>query len=438
MSYVLNPVKTSVSYTGSFVGSTADPCYSKGLLKSSPSIHLAGNSFLFNYLECSNSNDLKFLKRFFSGLTVGSTFAFSNGQQVNIETGAVTYWDGTLTLQGITGNYNELIYASGITYNTGITSGLHNSTLFTKPVQFTATTGITCQYFLSVSPAQDPWNIHYLGLYGDDFGFEEYIDVSSSITNTGRLKVDNSIQLANNQEIIYIDPTTTVTNENLYFKKSFITLYMRGSLPIEIDNYDQTINGVVKISTTMPGIYTNLLENQNRQQYALRNSSVANVGYSWYPNMSLKYFNTNALNVGAENSYQYNAIYHLYYTTTTTPRYLISSDYLPPTVIGNVFFNAVYINNAITASIVNTTTVAQGKTFKIDLSDARNKDLLVEPFLDEQCTIPLIDSYMLIGTPGKEGAAFIFSPLANSMYYNIYLKLTRETVTIVTISLAQT
>jgi len=434
--YTLSLVKTTQSYTAEFVGNTADPCYTKGLMESSPSIYFNGISFFFNYSQSKNVNDLKFLKVFLKGLTTGSTFAFSSGKYANIETGAVTSFDGILTLQGITGEYNQYFYASGVTWTNGLSAGYYDKKLFTKPIQYTATTGVTCSYLISRTPEPDPLNFGYMGIYGLDYGFLEYLEVEGSSLNSGRLKIKNCIKLNDNSEIIYLDSSEYIVNESFYFKKPFINLYMRGSMPLDIINYDETVNGVVRITTPAPGIYSHLLENQNRQQYALRTSTVSETSLYWYPNLKLKSFSEMIPSNNDFYSYPYNTIYHLYVRSVQVPVVAAANMLEPPTLLSNDYYNICYIDNVATTSIINSVIQSTGSIFKIDLSDSRNIDLQVSAFTDADCTVPLLENYVLFGTPGKMGAAFVYYPGQNTIYNSLYLKLSRESEIILTITLA--
>lgn len=436
MSKPLNVVKTTQSYTAAFVGNTADPCFTKGLLESSPSIYFSGTTFFFNYSQTKNANDFKFLKQFLNGLTTGSTFAFSSGKYANIETGEVVNWDGVLTLRGITGTFNQCFYATGNTWTSGLSSGFYDRKKFTKPIQYTATVGTTASYLISKTPEQDPLNFSYMGIYGSAYNFEEYIEVESSTLNNRRIKIKNCVKLNDNSELIYIDSSESIVNEDFFFTKPFINLYMRGAMPLDIANYDETINGVVMISTPSPGIYTLLLENQNRQQYALRSSEVSNVSYNWYPNNTLKTFTSITPRLTNFYSYSYSKIYHLFVTTVTVPTISAASILESPTVSGEIFFNTVYVDGLITSEIDASSLQTNGNNFKIDLSDARNLGVVVLPFTDEACTIPLIENYSLFGTPGFQDASFIYHPGQNNTYQSFYLKLSRETDSVLYVSIS--
>jgi hypothetical protein len=436
MSSILSLVKTTQSFATEFVGSTGDPCFTKGLVESSPLIYFNGSTFLFDYSQSKNINDLKFLKLFLNGLTAGSTFSFNNGKYANIETGSVVNFDGILSFGGKTGEYNQYFYGTGVTWTSGLSAGVYDRKKFIKPIQYSAVSGITASYLINHTPDSDPLNFTYMGIYGSDYNFEEYIAVDGSTYNNRRLKVKNALKLNDGKEIIYFDTSENIINENLFFQKVFVNLYMRGSMALDIASYDETINGILIINNPSPGIYSFLLDNQNRQQYALRESIIDDVQYQWYPNQTLKSFNTLSVSFTPIISYPYDAIYHLFCETTVIPELVASTDYTAPVFTGNQFLNSIYVDNLLTSTLTIQTQTEDGITFKIDLSDARNLNLIVEPFVDIDCQVPLVGDFLMLGTPGTEGAAFIYKKVKNQIQKSFYLKLTREQVNILYITIA--
>lgn len=433
MSSQLNSVKTTYSFTAEFAGNTTDPCFTKGILESSPSIYYSGNSLFFNYSQTKNVNDLKFLKIFFSGFTAGDTFAYSAGEYVNINTGEIKYWNGYLTFRGTTGLYNEYIICSGITNTTGISQGLYDYKLFEKPIQYTKTTGITGNFLISKTPENDPLNFLYLGAYGSDFNFEEYVEVENSILNNKRIKVKNCLKLNDNSELLYLDPTDTIVNENLYFQKSFINLYMRGTLNIETINSDEAINGVLYFyHSSQPGVYSHLLENQNKKQFNLRSVENPDIAKNWYPNTTIKNFNTGFSITDASYSYQFSKIYHLVYTTNIIYELKTSSLFGSPVTTVQGFSNTLLIDNLPTTFILHEQTSEQ-TAFKIDLSDSRNLNLQVKVFIDPEMTIPMSENYFIYGKPGTIGSCFVYYGESSQNQQSIYLKLERESINALTI-----
>jgi len=435
-SAALTVVKSTQSFTLEFIGSTADPCLTRGYLESSPQVQLVGNSFFFNYSQSKNANDFKFLKLFFDKLGVGSTFAFSSGKYSNINTGSVLSWDGQFTLRGKTGAYNQYLYFSGLSGTSGITAGIYDRNLFTTPLQFTAVTGATATLLVNKSPDIDPLNFTYLGIYGSDYSFEEYLQVNNSTLNQKRILIKNVLKLNDGTEVIYIDPTVSITNENLYFQPSIVDIYMRGILSPDDINYDETLNGVLRISNTYPGIYTQLLEKQNKQQYLLREllNPPYPINYYWYPNTTLVNFGSSDIEAYTFGSYVFSTIYHFVYDTVRVPLFSTSAILDVPTVSGEKIYNTILIDGNDVATInFNVNNNATGKNFKIDLSDARNINMTISAYTDYACSVPMTKNYRINGTPGREGAAFIYYSDRPNSLQSVYLKLARETTMVLTI-----
>jgi hypothetical protein len=207
-------------------------------------------------------------------------------------------------------------------------------------------------------------------------------------------------------------------------------------MDLEIANYDQTINGVLMYTAALPGLYSHLLDNQNRQQYALRTLIDNSLSKLWYPNITLKSFTSISLPSTNNLSYVFSQIYHLYCSTTSVPVYNTSTLESIAEVVGEVYYTTVYIDKVITSTISNPSVYSNGENIKIDLSDARNRDLVVEAFVDENCTVPLTANGYLVGKPGNDGAAFLYLSTVNATFKTFYLKLTRENVSIIHVNLA--
>jgi hypothetical protein len=433
--FSLNTAKTSYSYTTQFVGNTADPCFTKGNLNGSANIFITGNSLFFDYSEVKTGNDLKFLNKFFNGLTTGSTFNFSSGVYYNDATSSSINWNGTLQLQGISGTFKQYISCSGVTGTAALTGGYYVSKNFTNPIQFTATTGNTANILISNTPRSSPLNFDFFGVYGSDYGFEEYVEVIGSTLNSGRLKIKNYVKLNDNTEVIYL--TNPVTNENRFFNKSQVDILHRGLPSLAVLATNPLQNGVIKIAGATSGIVSMLLENQNILQHALRQQlDTANV-YYYYPNSTLKTINANTESiVDYKNiSISYSNIFILkiktsYFISFNTDGFNIS-EFLGT----NQYNDLIYIDNieTETLSINSNTAVAP---IKIDLSDAENKSAVINVFLDSNCTQPLIENYYLLGEPGYEGASFIYMVDRAYSSKTIFMQIKKNTTNVLRINIA--
>ena len=52
----LSLVKSTITNISEYVGSTADPCLTKGLVDSSPAVYKSGSSFYFDYSTTTNTS----------------------------------------------------------------------------------------------------------------------------------------------------------------------------------------------------------------------------------------------------------------------------------------------------------------------------------------------------------------------------------------------
>lgn len=78
LNYVLNATKTVQNYGLNLHGSTYDPVFTQGYLKSKPNVSIVGSSCFIDYSQTYNTSDLTFLKKHFSGTPVGVTFSFND------------------------------------------------------------------------------------------------------------------------------------------------------------------------------------------------------------------------------------------------------------------------------------------------------------------------------------------------------------------------
>ena len=430
----LTTVKTSYSYTAQFIGNTADPCFTKGKLNGSANVFVTGNSFFFDYSELKNGTDLKFLNKFFNGRTGGDTFNFSSGTYYEPTTGSQITWNGTYTLQGKTGTFNQYILCSGVTGTSALTAGYYVNKNFTSPIQFTATTGNTANILISKTPRNTPLNLDYLGIYGSDYGLEEYVEVVESVSNTGRLTLKNFVKLNDETEVVYV--TNSLTNENLFFKKSTINILNRGIPSLEVLASSQIQNGVTKITDATTGTVSLILENQNTYQYDLKQKNNTTQNCYYYPNATLKTISSNTENVSDYKnlSFIYSNIYMV--TTVSNPNLIYNAEGFDMSqFLGfNNIDDTIYINGYQT-DIFQISKPSTILPIKFDLSDGSNRGSVVEVYTDFQCTQLLLTDYYLLGTPGYEGGCFIYFLNRPTAVSNLYLRFTRNTTNIVQISM---
>lgn len=416
----LDVVKTTTSNISEFIGNTSDPAFTKGLLVSCPLIYKKGTSFYFDYSSTANSADLKFLNKFFGSLTAGNTFT-ANGGTYYVESSGTQYnFAGIYQLIGKTGTYNQYLNLLGLTYSSSLNDGIYESNNFTSSLNYTSLTGATCQCYISYVNKKDPFNINYLGIYGNDYGFEEYLQIPESTINPARYKINTSIKLNDGSEIIYINDSTPITAENRFFKTSTVSIYMRGVSDLYTKSAVITLNGLLK-KVTPDGTTLQIYDNQNaRQKYARSINDNINY-YDWFPmHPSSNYeniFNPIAYD-GLSLSIDFYSLLQIanvtYYVPTVEDEPTIFPVTLGLIVDGVPATTATY---KISGTSVN-------PVLKIDLSDSSLFSASIEPFIDPECAYPLTSSFFLNGVPGYDGASFVYLKNA-SMPSVIYLKVTK-------------
>jgi len=420
----LTLVKSTNAYVSEFVGNSADPCFTKGLLESSPTIYKNGNSFFIDYSASSNSSDLKFTKRFFGSLTIGNTFAVSGGTYYVESTGQQLSFAGTYTLSGITGTFNQYVNATGVTYSTSLVDGVYANNNFSGPLNYTAIKGITAQYFISKVNKTDPYNIEFLGIYGNDYGYEEYLEVVGSTSNALRYKINSPLKLNNGSEIVYLNNQSTVTNENLYFAPVTVNVYMRGVPDLVTLSQNKNVNGLLKILNSN-GTTLKILNNQNLYQRYCRSIADTTNYYDWYASHRTSNFE-NIYNPYSWDGLSLSINYYSFVKIGTTVS-VVTSEVLIDGQPVQTNTNVLIIDGVQTnySSYISQTRLSN-PTLKLDLSDSSLYGASVEPYIDSACSVPLNDSYFLNGVMGFDGASFIYLKSAASPA-TIFLKFKRET-----------
>lgn len=415
----LTPVKTVNFNITEFVGSTLDPCFTKGILESSPVVYKTGNSFYFDYSGSANSADLKFLKHFFGLISPGTTFGLTGGTYYIEDTGDQYGFAGIYTFHGCTGLYNQYLNCSGVTYSPSLVNGVYENTNFVSPPQFTASVGFTAQYFTSKVNKQDPFNLNFFGIYGNDYGYEEYLEISGASLNNGRYLTDTAINLNDESQIIYLNNSAGITNENLYFKPVVATLYMRGVPDLATLSQSSTLNGLLK-KVDSNGTTLQIFDNQNlRQKYCRAISDTANY-YDWYAGHVSSSFE----NIFNPISYDSLSLSIDYFSFLKISSIIVYSNYLTDQLQYEETLGLVIDGIQTDFVSYNASPPLPDPVVKIDLSDASLYASTVEPYVDQACSIPLGQSYFLNGIPGFDGASFIYLKTTN-MPSVIYLKVTK-------------
>lgn len=419
-------VKSTNVFISEFVGGTSDPCWTNGLMLGAPYIHKTGNSFFFDYSGVVNSSDLKFLKKFFGSLTGGSTFAIDSGTYYKESTGDRYDITGVYTIIGYTGPYNNYIRASGVSYSASLFNGVYENKQFSDIPQYsTNKTGTASYYFVSKLNKADPLNLNYLGVYGYEYGYDEFIEVPESSLNNGRYLIDNFVKLRDGSEVIYINKDVGLVSQSLYGTRATVNIYMRGVPDINTLAVPTTVKGIVR-KIDESGNIVAIFDNQNLRQRYCRSDNDDDHYYDWYGVNKT----SNLENIYNPYAYDGLSVTINYYSFVKIGSATVT---LSEFTADGVFVDTVESNNVLIVDGVQTTSVSYSDTttlsnavLKIDLSDASLYNSLVVPYIDAECTIPLTNSFYMIGIPGYAGAFFMFLKELSSPP-TFYIKFTRDT-----------
>jgi hypothetical protein len=429
----LSLVKNTTTNVSAFVGNSADPCFTRGLIEAYPTVFKSGTSFYFDFSESGNSSDLKFLKKFFDGLANGNTFTISGGTYYSEDTSTQYNFNGTYALAGKTGTYNEYLNFTGQTYSSSLFDGVYANTNFTTRFNFVAVTGATCQYFISRVNKDNPFNLNFLGIYGNDYGYEEYLELVGSSANTGRLKLNTAIKLNDKSEILYVNTSNTITNENFYFVPVTANIYMRGVPDLSTLASSTNLNGILK-KINPSGSVLQIFDNQNLRQRYCRAVNDSTNYYDWYSARP----SANYENLFNPIAYDKISVAINYYSLVQIAVIDIFQNLSSETgALTSTQTLGLIVDGVQTSAVTYSTTPnVSTPTLKIDLSDSSLFGAIVEPFIDAACSVPLGESYFLNGVPGFDGASFIYLKKSN-MPAVLYLKFVKDVSMVLQITLGQ-
>lgn len=418
----LTPVKSVNFNISEFVGATYDPCFAKGYIETKPTIYKTGNSFYFDYSNSANSSDLKYLKRFFGNLGNGNTFSIVGGTYYVEESGQQYNFLGTYTLVGSTGEYNQYINLSGVTYPVNIADGVYYSKNFLNEVKYTASSGNTAQYYQVKLNKDDPFNLDFFGIYGNDYGYQEYLEISGSTLNAGRYLLNSFVKLNDGSQIAYINSSSSIANENLYFRPVIATVYMRGVPDIVTLSQNKNLNGLIK-KINSSGDVLKVFDKQNLHQRYCRSITDTDSYFDWYAGQVSEY-NQNIYNPQSYTALSLSINYFSFVKIVVN----VVNDY--NTVLAdNTFLQTNVISLAVDGVVTSTANyqsqLLSNSVLKLDLSDASLYSATIEPFLDAACSQRLTQNYFLNGIPGFDGASFIYLK-TNSAPSTFYLKFTTD------------
>ena len=426
----LNLVRSLKNYGISIHGNTIDPIYSKGWIESSPNILIKGSTCYIDYSHTFNTSDRTFLKKTFGTIPVGSTFTINSVSYFDnkTETRKILYgicsFDSTL-------NDTKIIIGtilSGLTQDTSY--NFYSRENFINAPQYTfGYTGTSyTNYILNSLPNVNQINFDKMGFLGNNFNFEEYVEVIGGTGNNfGKLKVESYSKLKDNEEILYL--TGTAQNQTLINSPTVVNMYIRGKSDVDEIQKPKNLLGVYRIHDESNNLI-NCFENQNEYQVYLRKQALDNT-YSGYWSQcqtcpDIAYGEDFITDDYTSNLLFDNQVY-LYIRTDTTTSF---PDFVP-IVSNSVLTQRNYSGDPQNASNL-IFTITNG--LKIDLSHASLQNWSFDLFIDPSYTQPLTKYYMKSGIPGYNNA-FVLIQKNEKTPSRIYGRLLGTTTLPVTIQI---
>jgi hypothetical protein len=230
------------------------------------------------------------------------------------------------------------------------------------------------------------------GVLGSAFGFEEYIEISGSTLNSGRIKTYGMVQLKDNQEVLYV--TGTLANENLFTSNTTLTYYIRGNSNVSTIEKPQNALGAYTIYNSNL-IKQDCYEKQNEYQALLRSQTLGSNTYGyWLPCQ-------NCDNLEESSSFALNGNRTLYYANSvyfSISQTVITSTSAPDTPPYTLYTNR--SNSGVPGAISSLTFTSLTGNLKLDLSHPTLQGWSVDLYSDSSLTQRMITSYYRSGLPG--------------------------------------
>lgn len=404
--YVLNATKTIQNYGLNLHGSTYDPVFTQGYLKSKPNISIIGSSCFIDYSQTYDVSDLTLLKKYFSNTSAGVTFSFTDGTYYDAEQDYIADPSGIFSFESFLNDGKLIIggIVSGFTYTTDYK--FYDRENFTDRPQITTMYrgGATASNYILNNITNNPAKSFInAGFLGSVYGKEEYVEISGSTLNSGKLKVNSTTSLKDNREILYLD--VALQNENRLNSNSTLTQYIRGNANPEILSKSRKYLGCYVVVDSS-GNQVNCFENQNQLQAFLRSQNEgATYSTYWIPCINCSRLTDNAFNAAtADKAVLFDSVVFLKINETQVPTFSASNQFTIE------YIYELFGNPSGTASLEQVTSlnfnVESG--FKIDLSHPSLKGFDVQLFVDSQTKIEYEGTYYLIGKPGFDQASLIY------------------------------
>lgn len=401
--YALNASQNIVNYGFQIFGSTYDPVFTKSYLQSSPNISITGNSLYIDYSNSYSNSDRTTLIKLFKTTPAGTTFAISNADYYDAELSVTVDLSSVFSFESLK-NDDQLIVGgivSGITIDPTYT--YYVSENFANSPQYSTSYvgGTGSNYILNNLNDFKFKSVSNKGLLGSVFNKQEYIEISGSTLNSGKLLVNGSLQLKDKKEIIYCG--VTLTNENLLNQETTITQYLRGESNPEILSKSRKTLGCYVIYDEY-GNQVNCFERQNELQAYLR-SQFEGTTYTtqWFVCDSCSRLGQNAFDASnPDKSFEFEASLFIKiltsYDLNNNPSYQMLVNY--PT--------------AITLRPASSVPISITNGFKLDLSHPTLKGYSISVYSEAEKVNVITKNLYFYGTPGYDQSSMVYVKTNNT------------------------
>ena len=394
--YTLNNVRSYKNYGFLIYGNTYDPLFTKGVLNSSPNLSIQGSSCFIDYSHVYDTSDRIYLNRIFGSLTAGNTFTFNATKYYDPELDYIITLNGVCEYQQ-TLNDNKIIVAGIVSGLTGSTTyNFYNKHNFVNSPQYRFNTlGNTANnYILNTLPNTSTTTFEKMGVLGSDLGFEEYIEISGGTgSNFGRLSIEGTGVLIDNQEIMFIG--VTLQNQNLSTTSTQLTHYIRGKSDVDEIQQPQNILGIYRVHDSNNHVI-DCYENQNYYQTYLRKQALGTTQSGYWvacETCPKDIYSEDLSSTNQPSNLLFDNSVYLFIAQTT----LQNQNLITQSIVYSVFTQRNFTGGAQTATRM---TFAITTGLKIDLSHSSLQGWEFEVYSDSLYTIKLGKNYYVSGKPG--------------------------------------
>jgi hypothetical protein len=238
-------------------------------------------------------------------------------------------------------------------------------------------------------------------LLGSVFSKEEYIEISGSTLNSGKLLVNGCLQLKDKKEVLYCG--VTLTNENLLNRETTMTQYLRGESNPEILSKSRKSLGCYVIYDEL-GNQIDCFERQNELQAYLRSQfEGATLSTQWFVCDSCSRLGENAFDAAnPDKSFEFEASIFAKVLTSfdnnNNPVYQLLLNY--PTSF------TLRTSSSIAVSVTN--------GFKLDLSHPTLKGYSITTYGEEEKINEVTQSIYYYGVPGYDQSSLVYQKTLTS------------------------